>query len=105
MTSLRGKVITVIDGRYRFGMTAANVSAESRILILEAGPHVIGMLVDTVSEVKELRQSEIASAPYAGNQKRTSFIEGVCNRENEILIILDPNKVLSSDDYSQLQVA
>jgi len=61
--NLRGNVVTVIDTRARFGLSAADATDNSRILIIEAEEQVIGILADSVSEVVYLRSSEIDSAP------------------------------------------
>ena len=57
--NLRGNVVTVLDTRDRFGMEAGDISDNSRIVIIEAGGQVVGMLVDSVADVVYLRQSEI----------------------------------------------
>jgi len=57
--NLRGNVVTVIDTRARFGLPPAEVSDNTRIVIIEAEKQVIGILVDSVAEVVYLKQSEI----------------------------------------------
>ena len=95
-------VVTVIDTRARFGLLAADATDNSRILIIEAEEQVIGILADSVSEVVYLRSSEIDSAPNVGTEESAKFIQGVCNRDNELLILVDLNKLLSDDEWDEL---
>ena len=55
--NLRGKVVTVLDTRNRFGLPEGEVTEQSRIIVLESDGHVIGILVDSVAEVAVLSQS------------------------------------------------
>ncbi|HEX5792376.1 MAG TPA: chemotaxis protein CheW, partial [Rheinheimera sp.] len=64
--NLRGNVVTVIDTRSRFGLEPADVTDNSRIVIIEADKQVIGILVDSVAEVVYLKASEIDTAPNVG---------------------------------------
>ena len=100
--NLRGNVVTVIDTRARFGLSAADATDNSRILIIEAEEQVIGILADSVSEVVYLRSSEIDSAQNVGTEESAKFIQGVCNRDNELLILVDLNKLLSDDEWDEL---
>ncbi|MFT5579011.1 MAG: purine-binding chemotaxis protein CheW [Paraglaciecola psychrophila] len=100
--NLRGNVVTVIDTRNRFGLQSAEVSEQTRIVIIEADSHVIGILVDAVAEVVYLRQSEIETAPNVGNDESAKFIQGVCNKNNELLILVELDKLLSDQEWSEM---
>lgn len=100
--NLRGNVVTVIDTRARFGLMPGEVTENSRIVIIEAEKQVIGILVDSVAEVVYLRSSEIESAPNVGTEESAKFIQGVCNRGEELLILVDLNKLLSDDEWDEL---
>ncbi|QFI36687.1 chemotaxis protein CheW [Moritella marina ATCC 15381] len=100
--NLRGNVVTVIDTRVRFGLMPSEVSENSRIVIIEAEKQVIGILVDGVAEVVYLRSSEIDMAPNVGTDESAKFIQGVSNREGELLILVDLNKFLSDDEWEEL---
>ncbi|WP_348686286.1 chemotaxis protein CheW, partial [Rheinheimera aquimaris] len=78
--NLRGNVVTVIDTRSRFGLEPAEVTENSRIVIIEAEKQVIGILVDSVAEVVYLKSSEIDTAPNVGTEESARFIQGVSNR-------------------------
>lgn len=100
--NLRGKVVTVMDTRQRFGLRAAEVHDDSRIVIIEAGKQVIGILVDSVSEVVYLRQSEIESPPNVGSNA-ASFIHGVSNKNGELLILVDLSRMFSEEEWSEVE--
>lgn len=101
--NLRGNVVTVIDTRSRFGLAAAEITDNTRIVIIEAEKQVIGILVDSVAEVVYLKVSEIDVAPNVGNEESAKFIQGVSNREGELLILVDLNKLLSDDEWDELK--
>ncbi|MFP2770577.1 chemotaxis protein CheW [Oceanisphaera sp. KMM 10153] len=102
IVNLRGNVVTVLDTRLRFGLQPAELTDNSRIVIIEAEKQVIGILVDSVAEVVYLKSSEIESAPNVGTSESAKFIQGVCNREQELLILVDLDKLLSDDEWDEL---
>jgi len=101
--NLRGNVVTVIDTRSRFGLRSSEVTDNTRIVIIEAEKQVIGILVDSVAEVVYLRASEIDVAPNVGNDESAKFIQGVSNRDGELLILVDLNKLLSDDEWDEIK--
>ncbi len=100
--NLRGNVVTVIDTRLRFGLAQAEVNDNTRIVIIETGRHVIGIMVDAVAEVVYLRQSEIDMTPNVGNEESAKFIQGVCNKNKELLILIDLDKMLTDEELADL---
>ncbi|WP_406667053.1 chemotaxis protein CheW [Gallaecimonas sp. GXIMD1310] len=100
--NLRGNVVTVIDTRSRFGLPSAEVSDQSRIVIIEADKEVIGILVDSVAEVVYLKRSEIEVAPNVGTEESAKFIQGVSNRDGELLILVDLNKMLTDEEWEEI---
>lgn len=100
--NLRGNVVTVIDTRHRFGLDGAEVTDQTRIVIIEADTHVVGILVDAVAEVVYLRQSEIENAPNVGNEESAKFIQGVCNKNNQLLILVELDKLLTDQEWSEI---
>lgn len=100
--NLRGNVVTVIDTRQRFGLEPSEVSDSTRIMIIEADHQVVGIMVDSVAEVVYLKQSEIETAPNVGNDESAKFIQGVCNKNNELLILVELDKLMSEDEWSEL---
>ncbi len=101
--NLRGNVVTVIDTRSRFGLEPSDITDNTRIVIIEAEKQVIGILVDSVAEVVYLKASEIDVAPNVGNEDSAKFIQGVSNRDGELLILVDLDQLLSDDEWEELK--
>ena len=101
--NLRGNVVTVIDTRHRFGLQPGEVNDNTRIVIIEADKHVVGILVDSVAEVVYLRQSEIETAPNVGNDDSAKFIQGVCHKNDELLILIELDKLLTDEEWNEVE--
>ncbi len=103
--NLRGNVVTVIDTRHRFGLGSDDITDNTRIVIIEADNHVVGILVDSVAEVVYLRQSEIETAPNVGNDESAKFIQGVCHKNDELLILIELDKLLTDEEWAEMEHA
>ncbi len=100
--NLRGNVVTVIDTRGRFGLPPGEIDDSSRIVIIESDKQVVGILVDSVAEVVELRSSQIDSAPNVGNEESSRYIQGVATLQDQLLIVVDLNKLLTNDEWREV---
>lgn len=100
--NLRGNVVTVIDARRRFNLNPRDPDDSSRIIIIEAEKQVVGILVDSVAEVVDIRTSEIETAPNVGNEETSRYILGVSSRGDVLLILVDLNKLLSDEEWSEV---
>ena len=100
--NLRGNVVTVIDTRERLGLSSKEVDDSTRIVIIESDKQVVGILVDSVAEVVDLRMSEVESAPNVGNDESSKYIQGVATRNGELLILVDLNKLLTDEEWADL---
>lgn len=95
--NLRGSVVTVVDARARLGHIGAELTDDTRIVIVEHEGEVIGLYVDEVSEVVYLRQSEIERSPKLSNDEARRYISGVCNKNERLYILLAVDKLLGSE--------
>jgi len=100
--NLRGNVVSVIDARLRFGLMTKENDDLSRIIVIEAGSHTIGILVDSVTEVVDIQRSEVESAPNVGNDETSKYIDGVVSRGEQLLILVDLNKLLSESEWGDV---
>jgi purine-binding chemotaxis protein CheW len=100
--NLRGNVVTVLDTRRRFGLPAVETDDATRIVVIETGNTVVGILVDSVAEVVEMHRSAVEASPSVGNDESSKYIEGVANNDGELLILVDINKLLSDDEWMEL---
>jgi purine-binding chemotaxis protein CheW len=99
--NLRGNVVTVIDTRGRFALPPGEIGDATRIVLIESEQQVMGILVDSVSEVVELQDSEIDAAPNVGDEDSSRYIQGVATREGGLLIVVDLNKLLADGEWSE----
>ncbi len=100
--NLRGNVVTVVDTRIRLGLPTSEMTDSTRIVIIEGEKHVVGILVDCVAEVVDLAASEMESAPNVGNEESARYIQGVASRGDELLILVDLNKLLTDEEWEEL---
>ncbi len=102
--NLRGNVVSVIDARMRFGLPVKESTDLTRIIVIEIQQHIIGVLVDSVAEVVDIKRSEIETAPNVGTSETSKYIDGVVSRGEKLLILVDLNKLLSTEEWSELDV-
>lgn len=104
--NLRGRVVPVIDLSVRFGRAALEATRRSCIVIMEVRhdgeTHEVGVMVDAVSAVLEIAESDIEPAPSFGANLRAEFISGMGKIAEKFVIILDMDKVLSIEELSNL---
>ena len=100
--NLRGKVIPVIDLRLKFGMSAIESTAETCIIIINLKDVLIGIIIDKVKEVLDIKQEKIESAPNFGADVHTDYILGIGKIADTVKILLNIDRVLGDDaSYTQ----
>jgi purine-binding chemotaxis protein CheW len=99
--NLRGKVVTVIDTRLRFGMEPKEPDSNSRIIVMEVEENIAGIMVDGVNEVASVREDEIDTAPNVSNEESSRYIYGVVSRDDGLLILVDANKLLTDEEMQE----
>jgi len=106
--NLRGKVIPVVDLRLRFAMDAIDYNDRTCIIVVEIGGNtdmVIGIVVDSVSEVLNIKSEDIEDTPTFGTSLNTDYILGMAKMEGKVKILLDIDTVLSREDIHMLRRA
>ena len=96
--NLRGKVIPIVDLRSKFSMPEIEHTQETCIIVAEVNQTSIGIIVDSVSEVSNINSGEIEEAPHLGQDIDTDFILGLGKTKERIVILLDIELVLSSEE-------
>jgi purine-binding chemotaxis protein CheW len=74
----------------------------TRIVIIETEHQTVGIIVDSVSEVVDIYSNEIETAPNVGNDETARYIDGVVSRGDELLILVDLNKLLTDDEWAEM---
>jgi len=104
--NLRGKVIPVIDLRLKFGMPAIDYTDRTCIIVVEIDADdmtiQIGIVVDSVSEVLNIKEEEIENAPSFGTSINMDYILGMAKIDSGVKILLDIDKVLSAKEIQVL---
>ena len=107
--NLRGKVIPVVDLRLRFGIKAADYTERTCIIVVEitgrSGTVLIGIVVDSVSEVLNIKNDNIEDTPTFGTTLDTNYILGMAKMEGGVKILLDIDRVLNSEEVAALENA
>lgn len=105
--NLRGSVVPVVDMRLKFGMSKTERTVNTCIIIVEIEVEgegvVLGALVDSVQEVIEMESGQIEPPPRIGTRLKTRFIKGMGKRDEHFIIILDIDRVFSTDELAIVQ--
>jgi len=107
--NLRGKVIPVVDLRLKFGMEEIGYTERTCIIVVEIGGQggsvLIGIVVDSVSEVLNIKGADIEETPTFGARLETDYILGMAKMNGGVKILLDIDKVLSAQEIAVLDKA
>jgi purine-binding chemotaxis protein CheW len=105
--NLRGSVVPVVDMRLKFGMSRTETTVNTCIIIVEieidGEATVLGALVDSVQEVTDLDPHQIEPPPRMGTRLKSGFIKGMGKRDNAFIIILNIDRVFTSDELAIAQ--
>lgn len=105
ITVIREKTTPIIDLRERLLMKETTYTESSRILVVHIHGMQIGLIVDEATEVRDIDQEQIGPAPSLIGGVKDTYISGVANLEESLLIILEMETIFSSQEKSELQVA
>lgn len=101
VVNLRGNIIPIIDGRKKFNIVDDSSSSEKRVIVLDFDKHFIGLIVDSVSEVVNLKPESIEKSPVG--QDENDFIKGIGKYKDQLLILLDPSNFLDMKESESIQ--
>lgn len=103
--NLRGKVIPIIDLRRRFGMPAKKYDKSTRIIVVDISMSTIGFVVDSVSEVLRIPASTVEPTPPSAliGQNDSNYISGMSKLSDRLLILLDLDKLLTSEELEAVE--
>lgn len=104
--NLRGGVVPVVDLRMKFGLGVTEKTVETCIIIIEVEldgeQALMGALADSVQEVLDLDHSQIEPPPKIGTRLKTDFIRGMGKKNDRFIIILDIDRIFSSDELNRI---
>ena len=100
--NLRGRIIPIIDLKKRFQMGTSDITNDTRSVVVEVEGQTVGIIVDEVSEVLRLANSDIEPAPAIIGGITAEYLTGVGKIEGRLLILLDMNKILTDQEKVDL---
>ncbi|HBQ27280.1 MAG TPA: chemotaxis protein CheW [Syntrophomonas sp.] len=100
--NLRGKIIPIVDLKKRFHMGTSDITNDTRSVVVEVEGQTVGVIVDEVSEVLRLANSDIEPAPAVIGGITAEYLTGVGKIEGRLLILLDMNKILTDQEKANL---
>ncbi|HUB02894.1 MAG TPA: chemotaxis protein CheW [Terriglobales bacterium] len=103
--NLRGKIVSVVDLRKRFGKPTTAIDRHSRILVVEHRGRLAGMIVDSASEVVKIPDTDIEAAPAMMREGGLDCVTGLGKYKGRLIILLDINKVLAVRELGSGAVA
>jgi purine-binding chemotaxis protein CheW len=92
--NLRGTIVPVVDLRAKFGMSEAEYSQFTVIIVLTVGAKVVGLIVDAVSDVLNIPRGDIQATPDFGAHVDARFISGLAKAGDKLVVLLDIDRVL-----------
>jgi purine-binding chemotaxis protein CheW len=101
--NLRGKIISVVDLRKRFGETDIQPAKKNRIVVVELAERSIGLLVNSASEVLRIPPAEIETPQNLFQDGEVDYVTGVAKLKGRLVILLDLNKVIRRSELHPLQ--
>ncbi|GAA4417697.1 chemotaxis protein CheW [Acidovorax lacteus] len=104
VVNLRGTIIPIVDMRLKFNCAQADYNSFTVVIILNLRSRVVGIVVDSVSDVMELTQDNIRIAPDIESAIDNSCILGLGSVGDRMLILLDIEKLMSSADMGLVSV-
>ena len=100
--NLRGDVIPIIDLRDKFGLEAKEATANTRVIVVEVEGKLMGMVVDSASQVVRIPADQIDPPPPVFGGRAQDFITGVGKIEDKLIILLNSDAILTAEERTQL---
>jgi purine-binding chemotaxis protein CheW len=100
--NLRGKIVSVVDLRKRFGEKEITTHKKNRILVTEVEGKMVGLIVDAASEVLKIPEGEIELPPGVFEEGDLHYVTGVGKLGGRLVILIDLNKILQRRELRRL---
>jgi purine-binding chemotaxis protein CheW len=105
VVNLRGVIVPIIDLRLKLGCDTAEYNTFTVVVVLNVKGRVVGAVVDSVSDVLELPGDAVRPAPEINAAVDTSYITGIANVSDRMLILMDIEALMSSADMGLIEAA
>ncbi len=101
--NLRGAIVPIVDLRIKFGLSSAEYDAFTVVIILNISRRIVGVVVDTVSDVVLLAQEQIRPAPEFGSILDTRYIRGLATLDDRMIIVTDIEALMTGDEMGLVE--
>jgi purine-binding chemotaxis protein CheW len=103
VVNLRGIIVPIVDMRIKFNLGEPTYDQFTVVIILNIGGRIMGMVVDSVSDVITLTADQIKPAPEMGTAFSTDFLIGLGTLDERMLILIDIDKLMSSPEMGLIE--
>jgi len=100
--NLRGKIVSIIDLRKRFGEKEINRNKKNRILVAEVEGKLVGLVVDAASEVLKMPAGDIEDPPNVFEEGELNYVTGVGKLKDRLIILIELTKILQKGELRRL---
>lgn len=97
LVQIRQQIIPVLDVRARFGLRALEPTLETRVVVLELGKRLVGVLVDSAREVRNIAPEQFREPPEMVAKQSAGFVKSVAQLKDRIIMLLDTEKVVGQE--------
>ncbi len=103
--NLRGIIVPIIDMRIKFNLGTPTYDQFTVVIVLNIGERVVGMVVDSVSDVITLNRDQIKPAPEMGTAMNTDYLVGLGTLDERMVILIDIDRLMSSEEIGLIEAA
>jgi purine-binding chemotaxis protein CheW len=100
--NLRGKIVSIVDLRKRFGEKEIQNNRKNRVLVVEVEGKMVGLIVDSASEVLKIPLSEIEHPPNVFEEGELNYVTGVGKLNGRLIILVDLTKILQRGELRRV---
>jgi purine-binding chemotaxis protein CheW len=100
--NLRGKIVSIVDLRKRFGEKQITRTKKNRILVVEVDSKMVGLIVDAASEVLKMSHTHVEAPPNVFEEGELNYVTGVGKLNDRLIILIDLNKILQKGELRRL---
>lgn len=100
--NLRGKIVSIVDLRKRFGEKQITRNKKNRILVVEVDTKMVGLIVDAASEVLKMSHTHVEAPPNVFEEGELNYVTGVGKLNDRLIILIDLNKILQKGELRRL---
>ena len=98
VTSIRGRVVPVVNMRARFGFDRAEADLRTRVVVVRSGARAVGLVVDSAREFAAIPASSVQPPPDALSEESTRYFRGIAHLGQRLVLLLDVRELLQSTD-------